>query len=74
MREPIHVLHVDDDPSFLGTASTLLTRERDRFTVETAAGTEEAKRRLEASPFDCVVSDYDMPGENGIEFLRWTRE
>lgn len=74
MGEPIRVLHVDDDEQFAEMAAALLTRERDRFTVETAADAAEGKKRLAESAFDCVVSDYDMPGENGIEFLRWVRE
>jgi len=71
---PIRVLHVDDDPAFAETAAALLEREDDRFEVETAAGAEEGERLLSASTFDCVVSDYDMPGRNGIEFLEAVRD
>jgi PAS domain S-box-containing protein len=29
---------------------------------------------LAADPIDCIVSDYEMPGQNGIEFLEAVRE
>jgi PAS domain S-box-containing protein len=71
--EAIDVLHVDDDPDFLGAAVPLLERENDRLAVETAGSAGEALDRLDGT-VDCVVSDYDMPGTDGIEFLRRVRE
>ena len=70
----IRVLHVDDDPDFATLAATLVERQEDRFDVETVPGASEALDRLAAADFDCVVSDYDMPGRNGIEFLEALRE
>jgi len=70
----IRVLHVDDDPSFGDLTETVLEREDDRLSVETVVDTDEAHDRLAAESWDCVVSDYDMPGSNGIEFLRAVRE
>ena len=73
MNESIRVLHVDDDPEFLELATILLEREDDRFVVETATGADAGLDRLDADAFDCVVSDYDMPKTNGIEFLEAVR-
>ena len=70
----IRVLHVDDDADFAALAATLVERRADRFDVETAPGASEALDRLTAADFDCVVSDYDMPERNGIEFLEAVRE
>jgi len=72
--DTIRLLHVDDEPDFAETAAAFLERENDRLRVETASDAEEALERLEASAFDCIVSDYDMPGRNGIEFLEAVRE
>jgi PAS domain S-box-containing protein len=72
--EPIHVLHVDDDPEFAELAATFVERERERFVVDTETSADEGLERLAESRFDCVVSDYDMPGRNGIEFLQVVRE
>ena len=73
-RDTIRLLHVDDEPDFAETAAAFLKKENDRLRVETASNAENALERLEASTFDCIVSDYDMPERNGIEFLEAVRE
>jgi len=73
MGEPIRVLHVDDDPDFAEMAATFLEREDDRFEVLTATSVDAGLDRLVEAGVDCVVSDYDMPGRNGIEFLETVR-
>ena len=70
----IRVLHVDDDPDFATLAATFVEQQDDRFDVESVPGASEALDRLAAADFDCVVSDYDMPGRNGIEFLEALRD
>lgn len=72
--DPIRVFHVDDEPNFAAMTATYLTREDDRFEVETETRVRDALDRLSAGDFDCVVSDYDMPGQSGIEFLENVRE
>ena len=72
--DAIRVLHVDDEPGVAELTAEFLERQDDRFSVETAADVDEAQDRLAAGDFDCVVSDYDMPGTNGIEFLTAIRE
>jgi PAS domain S-box-containing protein len=72
--EPIRVLHVDDESDFADMAATFLEREDDKFDIETATSASEGLARLGADDFDCVVSDYDMPGQNGIEFLEAVRQ
>jgi PAS domain S-box-containing protein len=72
-RETIHVLHVDDDPEFADMVARLIEREDERFLVKTAVNAEEGLDRLDESHFDCIVSDYDMPGRTGIEFLEAVR-
>ncbi|MCD2201207.1 response regulator [Halobacterium sp. KA-4] len=74
MDRPIRVLHVDDEPGFADLSADFLVREDDRFVVETATSTRAALDALAADPFDCVVSDYDMPEMDGIEFLETVRE
>lgn len=70
----IRVLHVDDDPGITELTADLLVDEDGRFSVETALNAEDGLEKLGANDFDCVVSDYEMPGEDGIEFLREVRE
>ena len=72
--DPIRVLHVDDEPGLADLARTFLEESDDRITVRTAADAAEGMAALSDSRVDCVVSDYDMPGRNGIEFLERVRE
>jgi PAS domain S-box-containing protein len=74
MTRSIHVLHVDDEPDFAEMAGTFLEREDSRFDIETTTSSDQALDRLAEDRFDCVVSDYDMPGRNGVEFLKAVRE
>ena len=71
--ESIRVLHVDDEPGFAAVAADCLQRESGRLAVETAEGTDEGITHLRDHRVDCIVSDYDMPGEDGIEFLERVR-
>ncbi|QZP39185.1 hybrid sensor histidine kinase/response regulator [Halobaculum magnesiiphilum] len=70
----VHVLHVDDEPSLSDMVATFLERENDRITVRTATSADEGQQILSTDSIDCIVSDYDMPGQNGIEFLETVRE
>ena len=69
----IRVLHVDDEPALAETAAQFLEWADDRIEVVTATDTDEGRERLAAEEIDCVVSDYDMPAENGIRFLERIR-
>jgi len=73
MPERIHVLHVDDEPGLGEVVATFLERADDRLEVETATNASEGLDLLAEHEFDCVVSDYDMPGQSGIDFLETIR-
>jgi len=70
----IRVLHVDDDPGFAEMVATYLEREDERMEVLTASGFEDGLEIFADRRVDCVVSDYDMPGRDGIQFLEAVRE
>jgi PAS domain S-box-containing protein len=72
-HQEIQILHVDDDPSITDLTGTFLEREDDRFAVETATSADEGLKRINDRPPDCVVSDYNMRGMDGIEFLQAVR-
>jgi len=72
--DEVSVLHVDDDADFADVAAAMLEREDERLSVTTVTSAADGLDRLADREFDCVVSDYDMPGCNGVEFLEAVRE
>jgi PAS domain S-box-containing protein len=72
ITEKIRVLYADDDPSLLDLCKMFLERFGD-FTVTTVSGAAEAIRILGLEKFDVIVSDYQMPEMNGIEFLKYLK-
>ena len=70
----IAVLHVDDDPAVGDLTAEMLTAQDSAFTVETATSAREGFDRLRTEEFDCIVSDYEMPEQHGIEFLDRVRD
>ena len=74
MTGPIRILHVDDEPDFRGLIENFLERAIDEVAIESVSTADEGLDRLAEREFDCIVSDYDMPGTNGIEYLEAVRE
>jgi PAS domain S-box-containing protein len=70
----IVVVFVDDEPGLPELAARNLEAADDRLQVLTARTVEEAQSLLEAEPVDCIVADYDLPGQDGIDFLQAVRE
>ncbi len=66
------VLLVDDDAMVLAGLKRKL---RNQFQIETALSAEEGLRKIaQDGPYAVIVSDYFMPGMNGIEFLCRAKE
>jgi response regulator RpfG family c-di-GMP phosphodiesterase len=58
---------VDDSPALLAALARMLEPEHD--VVQAASGAEGLHRLSDAGPFDVVISDEEMPGLQGTEFL-----
>ncbi|MDD1719578.1 MAG: PAS domain S-box protein [Methanoregulaceae archaeon] len=67
-----HILYVDDENAFLDIAKLYLERSGE-FTVDTAGSATQALKMLRKNEYDAIISDYQMPGLDGIEFLRKVR-
>ncbi|SNR26211.1 hybrid sensor histidine kinase/response regulator [Halorubrum vacuolatum] len=74
MTAKISVLHADDEPDFAEMVATFLEREDDRLEIDTVSSADEGLDRLSRDEYQCIISDYDMPGTDGIEFLRRVRD
>ena len=72
-KELARVLHVDDDYSLLKVAKQCLEMQGP-FQVDTASSVEEALEKMKKETYDAVVSDYQMPGKDGLEFLKELRQ
>ncbi|TAE49906.1 MAG: DNA-binding response regulator [Bacteroidetes bacterium] len=66
----ISCLIVDDDLMSQRTIGHLIERSQFLETAGTAADAESAMRLLAEGPADVIFLDIEMPGMNGIEFLR----
>jgi PAS domain S-box-containing protein len=68
----ISVLLVDDDPGLLEITRIYLQKHKN-FSLDSALSAEEALGKMKKEAYDVIVSDYDMPVMNGIEFLKKIR-
>ena len=65
------LLLVDDNPSGLAARKMVLSELG--YEITTAKNAEIALALFEASPFPLLVTDYKMPGQNGVELIRAIR-
>ncbi len=75
-RDIIRVLLVDDEESQRELTKLNLASADPSFEIKATLTPSEALRLLSGQPFDCIVSDYQMPEMNGIQFcveIRKTR-
>ena len=71
--EIIRVLHVDDESDQRELVKIFLEKFYLGLQVESVSSGEEGLRLLEEQPFECVVSDHQMPVMDGIELARRIR-
>ena len=71
-RELPHILVVDDEKSICELLEITFRKEGHR--VEVASSAEAAKRKLESQIFDIIISDIRMPGEDGVDLLKFAKE
>jgi len=68
----IRILHVDDEPELLKVTKQCL--EMHSIKVRTAQSVDAALRALEEESFDAIISDFQMPGKDGLQFLDGLRQ
>ncbi len=68
MPSALRVLYVDDDLDLLEVSTLFLEAEGD-ILLKTFTTAVEALEQLKTERYDAIVSDYDIPGMDGIQFL-----
>lgn len=69
-----HILLVDDEDDILESLQELLEASIDDLQVDTASSGEAGLELLQSKPYDLLVSDYKMPGMDGLALLRAARD
>lgn len=64
------ILLVDDRSDVVGPLADLFNA-MDKHQAEVAYSASEAKQKLQSGSFDMVISDYEMPQEDGVALARW---
>lgn len=72
-EDQINILHVEDEPDIAELTKSFLEQESESFEVRTETEPETAVQIVNDEQFDCIVSDYNMPGMNGIDLLQEIR-
>lgn len=65
------ILLVDDEPLILGTGRAML--EHAGYPVIAVSSAAQAKAAMQDREFSLLITDYSMPGENGVALIRQAR-
>ena len=69
----LQVLCIDDEPDLLEVCKAYLEEGRE-FAVDIATSARQGLEMLDTTTYDVIISDYEMPGMNGIALLKMLRE
>ncbi|MFW9915698.1 MAG: PAS domain S-box protein [Candidatus Thorarchaeota archaeon] len=73
MSSIYRILLVDDDPETLKLTEERLQEELTTFQLVAVTSVAEAQEKLTNEQFNTIISEYKMPGVNGLKLLEWLR-
>jgi len=65
----VKILLVDEDKAFVDATKLYLEKLDQSYNVSTANTAKKAEKMLKKTVFDVIISDYLLPGKNGLAFL-----
>ncbi len=74
MVDIISVLHVEDNPDAHTLMKIFLKQITQQIKIDNVSTPNQALQILSKNNYDIVLTDYKMPGINGIEFVKNIRE
>ena len=68
-----HVLLVEDS-NFMATKVVETLESAHEFVITTVSTADEARNALKSGSYDCVISNYELPDESGVELASSLRD
>ncbi len=73
-QKTLKIIAVDDEPSQLKWIKLFLEKIDKDLIVETFNHPYELQERIKETHYDCILSDYELPGMNGVELALKVKE
>src|SRR6266404_5040240 len=73
MTQPLHILHLEDDPDYAELVKSLLIQEGIQAQVTLVTNRDQFEAALANGTYDVILADYLLPSYDGIEALRYVK-
>lgn len=71
---PMRIIHIEDNPRDAAWVGDLLSTDRPECAITVVSTRDDFLRHLSAGGYELIISDYSLPGFDGIEALQLARE